>query len=101
VAASGDSATGFFATGQIEEPRIADEIARDAEVFTAADLCWALTWRYVDLSDGTILDCNTGKQWLKDAGCLGNRFLEEVVGPEPEDARPSQVPQILAATAAQ
>ena len=28
-------------------------------------------WRYFDLGDGTVLDCNTRKIWLKDAGCLG------------------------------
>ena len=34
AATSGDSATDFFSTGQIEEPRIADAIARDREVDT-------------------------------------------------------------------
>lgn len=26
-------------------------------------------WRYWDLGDGTVLDCNTGLIWLKDASC--------------------------------
>jgi len=75
---SGDSATSFFSTGQIEEPRIADEIARDAEVFPPGGGALRLIqcasangWRYYDLGDGTVLDCNTGKMWLKDASCLG------------------------------
>ncbi len=28
--------------------------------------------RYVDRGDGTVRDCNTGKIWLRDAGCLGS-----------------------------
>ena len=36
-----------------------------------AGLCEALTYRYVDQGDGTVLDCNTGLIWLKDANCLG------------------------------
>jgi hypothetical protein len=36
-----------------------------------AQLCLAVDYRYVDLGDGTVLDCNTGKMWLKDADCLG------------------------------
>ena len=77
-ATSGDSATGFFSTGQIEEPRIADAIARDAEVFPPGggalrfiQCASANGWRYYDLGDGTVLDCNTGKIWLQDASCLG------------------------------
>ncbi len=27
-------------------------------------------WRYGDMGDGTVLDCNTGKIWLKDASCV-------------------------------
>ena len=34
-------------------------------------LCLTVDYRYVDLIDGTVLDCNTGKMWLKDASCLG------------------------------
>jgi hypothetical protein len=40
TAATGDSATAFFATGRIEEPRIADEIARDTEIVAAFDRLW-------------------------------------------------------------
>jgi hypothetical protein len=29
----------------------------------------ATVWRYADLEDGTVLDCNTGVIWLKDASC--------------------------------
>jgi hypothetical protein len=36
-----------------------------------AGLCLAVDYRYVDLGDGTVLDCNTEKIWLKDAACLG------------------------------
>jgi subtilisin-like proprotein convertase family protein len=42
-AQSGDSATGFFPAGQIEEPRIADEIARDSEVASLGASVWSLT----------------------------------------------------------
>ncbi|HVS63530.1 MAG TPA: DUF1566 domain-containing protein [Thermoanaerobaculia bacterium] len=80
IAAAGDSATGFFAAGRVEEARIAEEITRDAELLgsspAAAQLLLCATrnrggWRYWDLGDGTVLDCNTGTIWLKDAGCLG------------------------------
>jgi hypothetical protein len=74
MAESGDSAAGFFSQGHIEEPRIADEIARDVELrslFLALKRCVIDGWRYSDMSDGTVLDCNTGKLWLKDASCLG------------------------------
>jgi hypothetical protein len=46
-----------------------------AAVVTTATLgpgmCRAVDYRYVDLGDGTVLDCNTEKIWLKDASCLG------------------------------
>ena len=74
TAAAGDSASGFFPSGQVEEPRIADEITRDAEsrsMFLALKRCVIDGWRYGDMGDGTVLDCNTGKFWLKDASCLG------------------------------
>ncbi len=32
-------------------------------------LCEAVDYRYVDLGDGTVLDCNTDLLWLKDASC--------------------------------
>lgn len=37
----------------------------------AGQLCEAIDYRWVDLGDGTVLDCNTGLIWLKDASCLG------------------------------
>ena len=40
-------------------------------IATSAALCLTIDYRYVDLGDGTILDCNTGKMWLKAASCLG------------------------------
>ncbi len=33
-------------------------------------LCGATKLRYLDQGDGTVLDCNTGLIWLKDADCL-------------------------------
>ena len=32
-------------------------------------LCGATGVRYLDPSDGTVFDCNTGLVWLKDASC--------------------------------
>ena len=63
-------------------PALLSEIAGDAALLVngaavvttatlGAGLCEALTYRYVDLGDGTVLDCNTGRMWLKDANCLG------------------------------
>ena len=47
----------------------------DSPVVTAATLgsavCGTISYRWVDLGNGTVLDCNTGKIWLKDADCLG------------------------------
>jgi hypothetical protein len=40
TAVAGDSATGFFSTGRIEETRISDEIARDDEVIAAFNRLW-------------------------------------------------------------
>lgn len=40
-------------------------------VGVGSQLCSALDYRWVDLNDGTVLDCNTAKIWLKDATCLG------------------------------
>lgn len=37
----------------------------------AGALCATTEVRFLDLGDGTVLDCNTGRQWLKDASCLG------------------------------
>ena len=37
----------------------------------AGALCSTTEVRFLDLGDGTVLDCNTGKMWLKDASCLG------------------------------
>lgn len=51
-------------------------IVNGAAVVTTATLgagiCVAVDYRYVDRSDGTVLDCNTGRVWLKDASCLGS-----------------------------
>ncbi|MFQ5527538.1 MAG: DUF1566 domain-containing protein [Thermoanaerobaculia bacterium] len=72
TAVAGDSATGFFSEGQIEEARIAGELARDTEV-SAQALCATLLpsegRRYLDAGDGTVLDCKTKLLWLKDASC--------------------------------
>jgi hypothetical protein len=38
----------------------------------ASVLCRTLVYRWVDRFDGTVLDCNTSKIWLKDASCLGS-----------------------------
>jgi hypothetical protein len=72
----GDSATGFFAFGQIEEPRISDEIARDSEVIATIaavdrECPGALGSgnRYTDCGNGTVRDNSTGVLWLKDASC--------------------------------
>jgi hypothetical protein len=76
TAVAGDSATGFFSSGQVEEARIADEIARDGEiaaVVAAIDRkCPGALGsgdRYTDCADGTVRDNNTGLYWLKDASC--------------------------------
>jgi len=69
AAITGDSATGFFSAGQIEEPRIADEIARDTEMLKVTRCLAKSGQRYLDLGDGTVLDCNTGLIWLEDASC--------------------------------
>lgn len=37
----------------------------------AGALCSMTEVRFLDQGDGTVLDCNTGKMWLKDASCLG------------------------------
>ena len=37
----------------------------------AGALCSATEVRFLDQGDGTVLDCNTGKIWLKDASCVG------------------------------
>jgi len=77
VAATGDANRG---TGGAPAPLSA--LAGDpglqvngAAVVTTATLapalCQALTYRYVDLADGTVFDCKTGKMWLKQATCLG------------------------------
>ena len=71
TAVSGDSATGFFTTGQIEEARIATEIARDSEILTVTRCLAKSGQRYLDLGDGTVLDCNTSLIWLRDASCAG------------------------------
>lgn len=34
-------------------------------------LCSATETRFLDQGDGTVLDCNTGLTWLKDASCFG------------------------------
>lgn len=53
-----------------------------AAVVTAASLdgalCQSLTFRYLDRGDGTVLDCNTGLIWLKDAQCLGAAYWGSV-----------------------
>lgn len=36
----------------------------------AAGLCEALTYRYIDQGDGTVLDCETELVWLRNAKCL-------------------------------
>jgi subtilisin-like proprotein convertase family protein len=43
TAVAGDSATAFFSAGQIEEPRIASEIARDSEVNALGGSVWSQT----------------------------------------------------------
>lgn len=43
----------------------------------ARALCGSLTYRFVDLLNGTVFDCNTERIWLKDAGCLGNGTWDE------------------------
>ena len=40
-------------------------------VGVGSQLCAAVDYRFVDLNDGTVFDCNTAKIWLKDASCLG------------------------------
>lgn len=76
AALSGDSATAFFSSGQIEEPRITDEIARDSEVIAmiaAIDRycpgALGSGLRYSDCGNGAIRDNHTGLYWLKDASC--------------------------------
>jgi len=39
----------------------------------AGALCSSLDLRYLDQGDGTVLDCNTGLIWLKDANCFDSR----------------------------
>ena len=65
-------------TGTVAEARIADEITRDSELLPGGGpgvlrllQCATVGWRYWDLGDGTVWDCNTGLVWLKDATCLG------------------------------
>ena len=76
AALSGDSATAFFSSGQVEEPRVADEIARDSEVIAMIAsidrYCPGALGsgnRYTDCGNGAIRDNNTGLYWLKDASC--------------------------------
>jgi len=47
----------------------------------AGALCSATEVRYLDQGDGTVLDCNTGKMWLKDASCLGKWPYEDGANP--------------------
>jgi hypothetical protein len=84
AAISGDSASGFFATGRIEKERIDDALTTDAELrvqVASLKRCAVEGWRYSDTGDGTVLDCNTGKMWLKDAGCLGDGWWDPSAGP--------------------
>jgi len=64
-------------TGTVAEARIANEIVRTAELLPGGGSgilrliqCASNNgWRYWNLADGTVLDCNTGLIWLKDASC--------------------------------
>jgi hypothetical protein len=57
------------------DPRLRVNGAPVVTVTTLASaLCRTLAYRWVDRFDGTVLDCNTSKIWLKDAGCLGTGF---------------------------
>jgi hypothetical protein len=42
-----------------------------AQIANRLDLLCTSGSRYDDQGDGTVLDCNTGLLWLKDAGCIG------------------------------
>ena len=44
------------------------------------NLCTVLIGRYLDQRDGTILDCNTGLIWLKNANCFGTRTWSQAQG---------------------
>jgi hypothetical protein len=48
-------------------------LVNGSPVITAASLtgalCSSLAYRYMDQGDGTVLDCNTGLLWLKQADC--------------------------------
>jgi hypothetical protein len=48
---------------------IGSEIARDSEVLTVVQCIAQSGMRYLDLGDGTVLDCNQKLIWLKDASC--------------------------------
>ncbi len=55
-----------------EEVSFGAPLTGDAfQASVAGALCEAIDYRFVDRGDGTVLDCNTGKMWLKDASCLG------------------------------
>lgn len=71
-----------FSGPQVSDPLAAlapaagdsDLMVNGAAVVTTATfagaLCSTFEVRFLDLGDGTVLDCNTGKMWLKDANCL-------------------------------
>lgn len=63
---------------EVSETTGREESVPDARAKPTADpaalssmLCGALDLRYVDRGEGTVLDCETGLIWLKDASCLG------------------------------
>lgn len=47
----------------------------------AGALCGTTEVRFLDLGNGTVLDCNTGKIWLKNATCLGTGTWDSSAGP--------------------
>lgn len=54
----------------------------------AGALCSTTEVRFLDLGDGTVLDCNTGKQWLKDADCIPS-------APWVDDCEPPCIPETI------
>lgn len=85
-----DGGTGDITTiGEVSAASFAGDGSQLTGVGTTADL-GALArcldgnvggWRYWDLGDGTVLDCNTGKMWLQDATCLGTGPWGDTVTP--------------------
>jgi hypothetical protein len=90
--ASGEAqktSTGSLGPQGADTPVSLASVAGDSEVNGAAvvtmatlgpGLCLIVDYRWVDLGDGTVLDCNTKKIWLKDAACVGGGLSWDETG---------------------